>query len=164
MIRKCLKAVAVVMIFLPEPVTTAIGAALLTALLAIPAQKRLSCFKNLEELVKRSLKTENSPEYGLHVPLKNIEYRADKWFDNRRVPETILHHTLKTSLPQYEASPGASQISDFSWVTADRPLAQLHTLKVDWIPQNAVQYDADNEPSWLDSSNIVHHTLKEKLF
>jgi hypothetical protein len=161
MIRRCLKSIAVVMIFLPEPVTTAIGVALLTALLAIPSQKRLSRFKNLEELVKRSLKSENSPEYGHDVPLEKIDCRANNWFDNRRVPETILHHTLKTSLPQYEASPGASRISDFSWAMADRPLAQLHTLKVDWIPQNAIQCDADSEPGWLYSGNVVHHTLKE---
>lgn len=28
---------------------------------------------------------------------------AASWFDNRKVSETVLHHTLRTSLPQYEA-------------------------------------------------------------
>jgi hypothetical protein len=164
MFRRFLKAIAVIMIFLPEPVTTAVGLALLTVVMAIPSHKHLSSFKNLDELAKRSLKNSSSLEYSHNISANRANIQISDWFDNRRISETIFHHTLKTSLPQYEA-PVASQITDLRWTEEDRPCVQMHTLKLDLASATAIPVNmAESEPDWLDTSNVVHHILKQKLF
>ena len=67
MIRHGLKAIAVVLIIFPEPITTALGIALLSIMVAFSFQKRLSKFGDLEELVNRSLKSRklNEPSLAL---------------------------------------------------------------------------------------------------
>ena len=161
MIRHCIRAVAIGLIIFPEPVTTAVGIAILSATMAFPRYRRLESFENIEELICRSFKIPETRRFGGHLPedkppvfhklkrksnpqsaavhndpaipkhtlsrvskkipsgqvkaagkppQKNpglgvhllANYTANKWFDNRRVPEKVLHHTLKTSLPQYE--------------------------------------------------------------
>jgi hypothetical protein len=158
MVRRCLKGVAVALIVLPEPVTTALGVAMLAVLLIMSRPKKLSDLGDLEALVKKSLRNTalsesclyflkiqtpvfhalkvtvpqqpvivkyqaipnqswgnkwavggmESPELEtgrVHVLKKYVpSSEAASWFDNRKVSETVLHHTLRTSLPQYEAN------------------------------------------------------------
>ena len=213
MARHWLKIIALALIVFPEPVTTAIGIALLSLIAAFSARQRLSKFEDLEGLVKRSIKDARPSEIGLGLfkertsvfhalktnaepqcfsiscesteihkasfakliladpPIPNVDTRrfnkitfpvlhvkvasddaqttdvdarrfhkitcastrtkhrtgdqpipgvdtrrflkiggicpgspSLSWFDNRKIPETILHHTLRTSLPQYQAS------------------------------------------------------------
>jgi hypothetical protein len=169
MVRNCLKAVAIALIVFPEPLSTALGIALLSAALALPGRKRLDSFGDMDDLVKRSLKKGDPPEFGRgasgnrtivfhklksslvsqsviatnradksegsqkNIPAKtpksadlnpNIAllytvvpekggsaFQSVNWFDNRKVPEKVLHHTLRTSLPQYEALPDNVQTS-----------------------------------------------------
>ena len=67
MIRHCLKIFALALIVFPEPITTALGIALLSLIAAFSLQKRLSKFGDLEGLVKRSLKTPTSNESGTKI-------------------------------------------------------------------------------------------------
>jgi hypothetical protein len=158
MIRHCLRAVAIGLIIFPEPVTTAVGIAILSATMAFPRYRRLESFENIEELIYRSFKIPETRRFGRYLPedkpavfhelkrkstsqsvtvhddpaipkhtlsklskkLSSGQIKAgaklpqknpcleanllancasNKWFDNRRVPEKVLHHTLKTSLP-----------------------------------------------------------------
>ena len=130
-IRRCLKVIALVLIIFPEPVTTALGIIILSAIAALFVQKRLSKFGDLEELVRKSLKNEKLNEPQLRIfknqntvfhelkinmalqpaafPVEVNEpkgnqpaFQPNSWFDNRKVPEKVLHHTIKTSFPQYE--------------------------------------------------------------
>jgi hypothetical protein len=151
MIRHGLKAIAVVLIILPEPITTALGIALLSIMVAFSFQKRLSKFGDLEELVNRSLKSRklNEPSLALFKertsvfhelkmglsPLadgleKNLPvFQPGSWFDNRKVSEKVLHHTLRTSLPQYEASIVKVKNGDAKSNSAGKGLiTRLHTL------------------------------------
>jgi hypothetical protein len=151
MIRHGLKAIAVVLIIFPEPITTALGIALLSIMVAFSFQKRLSKFGDLEELVNRSLKSRklNEPSLALFKerrsvfhelkmglsPLaddieKNLPvFQPGSWFDNRKVSEKVLHHTLRTSLPQYEASIMTAKNGDAYPNSAEkRPIIRLHTL------------------------------------
>jgi hypothetical protein len=210
MVRNCLKPIAIVLILLPEPITTALGIALLSVAFALPGYKRLGSFGDLEELAKRSLKSAEPgelshcfpgekivifhelnislPSQGAMIPGEKVpghaiqnsdiavcrndaperahsDFQTHNWFDNRRVPERILHHTLKTSLPQYEASPGVLQTSGFrSTSTETEQTVELHTLKASWVAQKPDQENDLAGGSWLDrsimSDKVVHHTLK----
>ena len=132
-IKTVIKTVAVALIILPEPFTTALGVIVLCVTLALFRQKSLHKFGDLEVLIKRSVQktkpvgfraylgTEKEPvtqfyRLSLHSqplkasgklnrPLTVPQY--NRWFDNRKVTEKVLHHTLKTSFPQYEASQGS---------------------------------------------------------
>jgi hypothetical protein len=169
-IRRYIKAIAIVLIILPEPFTTPIGIALLTASIASSRPKRLARFGNLDELILRSYKIAERRQFGHYssedqntvfhalkrnpapsrvlksndstsvkrIQPKNLkklpadpvktcdihprgkiglkehtlsDYSANRWFDNRKIPEKVFHHTLKTSFPQYEPKQPARPFS-----------------------------------------------------
>jgi hypothetical protein len=63
--RHYLRLIALALIVFPEPITTAIGLCLLTGTLLLPGgRKRLSKFRNMEELLARSLKNEEKEKLG----------------------------------------------------------------------------------------------------
>jgi len=86
MIRSCLKTIAVVLIVIPEPVTTALGVALLSAAFASACYKQQDKFENMDELLKRSLRST-----GQHKP--------------GHYPGKIVHHTLRANPPLYRPLP-----------------------------------------------------------
>ena len=61
---------------------------------------------------------------------KNLPvFQPGSWFDNRKVSEKVLHHTLRTSLPQYEASIMKVKNGDAKSNSAEKgPIIRLHTL------------------------------------
>jgi hypothetical protein len=134
MVRKWLKTAALTLIVLPEPVTTVLGILLLAIVLVLPKQASLKKFGDLEALIQRSIQRQEKagPAYRHYLTEEpaapNLQHES--WFDNRSMSEKVLHHTLKTSFPQYEAESDEKQKS---------------ATKTDW---------RDFEPA------VVHHTLK----
>jgi hypothetical protein len=170
MIRRYLKYIALGLILLPEPVTTPVGILLLLIVLAIPGHKKLSKFKNLEELTRKSFKTpaaESSecwtlPEkHVVHHELKGqvepaqvlnqAEYSTSTWFDNRSVTGKVLYHTLKNSIPQYEASALTKTANPALNCLDTGGQVPAHTLK-----NSISQY----EVSASTKSDVPAHTLK----
>jgi hypothetical protein len=137
MLRNWMKTIAVTLIVLPEPFTTLIGILILAVLMAIPRHKSLKKFGDLEVLIKRSIQRQEKarPVFRHYLSQETAanSTQSESWFDNRRVSEQVLHHTLKTSFPQYEA-------------------------RTDLVKNGPVQTDwRDSEPG------VVHHTLKQGL-
>lgn len=150
--------VALAMIAIPEPVSTVLGLAILGTTLAVSRQKSLNKFGNAETLIKRSLQNSETAGFRRYFgaeksvvnhmmkaslpsqPLRNLgisiynpaipQYYS--WFDNRKVSEPVLHHTLKTSFLQYEAVPGGLQTGNFK--TGSEQHIQHHKLKMNLIP------------------------------
>jgi hypothetical protein len=186
MIRRYLKAIALILIFLPEPFTTPLGIALLAAVMATSGRKRLSKFKNMEELIKRSLNNTQKSLSGSGIvnekaavvhrlntdqprPNEDIEvtapvYQTTNWFDNRRIEAKIWHHTLQNSVAQYEVAPDSFKTSDTGCRTLEtvQPV-EVHTLKPG-LPQNSTINEGPGDIYWNNESHlpdkVVHHTLK----
>jgi hypothetical protein len=173
MTRKWLRMAAFILIALPEPITTPIGIILLLVTFALGGQKRLSKFGDLEELVKRSIKRAESRSLALSILTKkpilfhtlnqtannspdsntgieNSQPQYHNWFDNRAVSEKVLHHTLKTSLPQYEAS-YSNQIESPDFVPTENVVH--HTLKT-----SPLRNPKSEHP--IVQKTIIHHSLK----
>jgi hypothetical protein len=165
MIRNLIRALAIVLIFLPEPITTAIGIALLSATAAKPGQKRLSKFGDPENLINKSLVNVNQVGFSRNSHLEKTDYQTCNWFDNRRISEKVLHHTLRTSLPQYEASSGISQIGSSSLMLPETIKdIQTHVLKESQVPQKAAPVNSianESKIGWISSGKVVHHTLRD---
>src|ERR1039458_8255700 len=108
MVRNWLKTAALALIVLPEPVTTVFGVLLLAIVLLIPKHTSLKKFGDLEVLIKRSIQRQDKarPVFRHYLQEKpaTADLKHDSWFDNRSMSEKVLHHTLKTSFPQYEAA------------------------------------------------------------
>jgi|WetSurMetagenome_2_1015567.scaffolds.fasta_scaffold991612_1 hypothetical protein len=104
---RVLRTIAIVMITLPEPVTTIPGILILCLTFAVNRQRSLKNFGNLEDLIKMSMQNEELSGFRRYIiaekPVVHHEIKSD-WFDNRKIPENIFHHTLRTSFPQYEAN------------------------------------------------------------
>jgi hypothetical protein len=186
MIRRYLKAIALILIFLPEPFTTPLGIALLAAVLATSGRKRLSKFKNMEELIKRSFNiTEKSqsrpgimnektamvhrlnndqPRPKVDLEVTAPVYQSTNWFDNRRIEAKIWHHTLKNSVAQYAAAPDSPEMSNAGFHSPEtaQPV-EVHTLKPG-LPPNITLDEGPGELYWNNESHlpdkVVHHTLK----
>jgi|WetSurMetagenome_2_1015567.scaffolds.fasta_scaffold339599_1 hypothetical protein len=152
-IKNRIRVLALAMIAFPEPVSTVLGIMILGATIAVYRQKSLDKFGNAEILIKRSLNdlknvgfrhysgTEQSVVNHMmkaslpSQPLKDPGISAFNqaipqyysWFDNRKVSEPVLHHTLKTSFLQYEAVSGSLQ-------TGSEQHIQHHKLKMNLIP------------------------------
>jgi hypothetical protein len=112
MFRKWMRTVAIALIVLPEPFTTVIGILLLSFSLAITRQKNLKKFGDLEELIRISMR------------------------NGEPVFETVLHHTLKTGIPQYDKAPEAiskSNLRSRGWKKAE-PDIQHHKTKLSLVP------------------------------
>jgi hypothetical protein len=182
MIRRYLKYIALGLILLPEPVTTPVGILLLLIVLAIPGHKKLSKFKNLEELTRKSFKTpaaDNSecwtlPEkHVVHHELKGqvepthvlnqAEYSTSTWFDNRSVTGKVLYHTLKNSIPQYEASALTKTANPAINCLDTGGQVPAHTLKNSISQYEASASTKTTNPAVksLDTkSDVPAHTLK----
>jgi hypothetical protein len=139
MVRKWLKRAALTLIVMPEPVTTVLGILLLAIVLVLPKQPSLKKFGDLEALIKRSIQRQDKARpvfrhYLQEEPsIPNLQHES--WFDNRRMSEKVLHHTLKTSFPQYEAETAKEQNSAVKTDWRDlEPSVVHHTLKLDLIP------------------------------
>lgn len=152
-LKKGLRAVAIALICLPEPFTTILGLLLLAATFALFRQKSLSKFGDLEALVKKSLRNPEPAGLRRYFAAKKIVmnhliqqgwpsqsagqtekpaanpapagYQA--WFDNRMVSGAVLHHTLKTSFPQYEAEASPDSYG---------PEVKYHQLKLSLFPES----------------------------
>jgi hypothetical protein len=186
-IRRFLKTVAIVLIFLPEPFTTPFGIALLAAVMATGRQKSLLKFKNKEELIKRSLnKTDNSKSEWLAPPERSVVFHCLKteqslppdgaaessrqvfqgnaWFDNRRVSEKIWHHTLNNSVSQYEARPAVMNSSAAVPISLEAARKiEPPPVKTDWTPGTVTLEEALAGRGWSESyppDKVVHHTLQ----
>jgi hypothetical protein len=143
MIRNVIRVVAIILIVLPEPFTTPLGIALLSASLRFKDTKRENGFGDPDVLLKRSLKTADFSQTG-------------NWFDNRRISAGVLHHTLKTSMPQYEATPIVAAMPSTRAV-------ERHTLNTNWLPQYT-KADLNTPDPPAMSGPVVHHQLKKNLF
>jgi hypothetical protein len=147
MVRNFIRVIAIILIVLPEPFTTPFGIALLSASLRFNGNKQGNGFVDPNELLKRSLKTEDL----------ELTYN---WFDNRRISKHVLHHTLKTSFPQYEApAEGGLTISSSK---PSQPV-ELHTLNTNWIAPISRFEDSANNSS-VTPQHVVHHSLKKSLY
>jgi hypothetical protein len=181
--RRYLKLIALTLIFFPEPFTTPLGILLLLIVLALPGHARLSKFKNLEELVRKSLASPQSRKEEPWQPAQkemlfhelkgqaeaaqvyeHPQYSNSAWFDNRRLSENVLHHTLNNSIPQYEAATGASRtVSPAAAGTAASELP-AHRLRIENLPSSF----AGKKPAAVDGwkrhyytpDEVVFHTLK----
>jgi hypothetical protein len=162
-IKNSIKIVALAMIAFPEPVSTVLGIMILGATFAVYRQKSLNTFGNAEDLIQRSL--QNPKKIGfrdcfsteqpvvnhmlkasiLSQPMRNpkisifnpVIHQYYSWFDNRKVSETVLHHTLKTSFPQYEEIPESLQPRNLRKVELKlvEQGIQHHKLKMSLIPE-----------------------------
>ena len=161
MFRSGIRTIAIALIAFPEPLTTGVGIAMLFASFAIPRQDNLSAFGEPEELIRRSIQRDTKPadfrrlftadkapvfhprrtlppeqpEAIAEKPTITLLQQNSSWFDNRRVSANVLHHTLKTSFSQYEAT----QVQeDKSCVNPDnqniKPGIIHHKLKSSLIP------------------------------
>ena len=78
------------------------------------------------------VRTSSIEDSRFHKMEKNsTALQANNWFDNRKVSEKVLHHTLKTSLPQYQADADAADMRsrDYKEISADELQGyKLHTL------------------------------------
>jgi hypothetical protein len=184
MVRRYLKFIALTLILLPEPLTTPVGILLLLVVLAIPGRKRLSKFKNLEELVKKSLVNSKGGKVATWTPLqKSMVYHELKgqseetqaadhpqfsnstWFDNRRLSERVLHHTLNNSVPQYEAPP--VRLTTPGPGAVDRDMSRVlpaHRLKIENPPPSSSEKKPVAADGWVrhfyTPDEVVLHTLK----
>src|ERR1035437_8678786 len=138
-VRKWLKRAALTLIVMPEPVTTVLGILLLAIVLLLPKQASLKKFGDLEALIKKSIQQQDkaSPVFRHYLKeepsVPNLQHES--WFDNRSMSEKVLHHTLKTSYPQYEAETSNAQKGAIKTDWRDsEPLVVHHTLKLDLIP------------------------------
>jgi hypothetical protein len=127
MLRAGIRMAAIALIVFPEPVTTALGILILCAVAAAPKQDDSHRFGDMESLVRKSIKVHEEPvgfrryfgaEKEVVYHTRKIEQpsnhlnaadksepatlQTDSSFNNRKVSKTVLHHTLKTSFPQYE--------------------------------------------------------------
>lgn len=198
MFRKYLRTIAIALIIFPEPVTTALGLALLSATFAVTDNKRSAKFGNMEELAKKSLKIQDPREFGryrpreestvvhglnIYLPAKQIivqngldnslertrsDIQMHNWFDNHKVSEKVLHHTLKTSFPQYEAMSDVLHQTSGLRLTGKESAqtAVRHTLNTNWAPQisgqeNGIGYKQVKKT--VISEKVVHHVLKASL-
>ncbi len=184
MIRHCLKLIALGLILFPEPVSTAVGIIMLTIILALPGYKKLSKFKNLEELARRSLRTPqctNSEHWTspkkqvVHHELKGqVEptlllnqavCSTSSWFDNRSVNGNVLYHTLKNSIPQYEAGSTMFKTAGHGVISPDiNRVVPAHTLKIDNLRLPEARIKSTASDRWIrhfyTPDEIVLHTLK----
>jgi hypothetical protein len=144
-----IRTVAIALIIFPEPVTTAIGIAVLGASFAFTRPKSLKRFRDLDGLTKRSI--QNSQPQGFRrcfteeqthrIKLDMVEQlpvtqenpgalsarlTGNWWFDNRKVSNDVIYHALKTSLPQYEANP----LFRAAGLTKTEPGIEYHKLKL----------------------------------
>ncbi len=185
LIRRILKFIALALIFLPEPVTTAFGVAILAGLMATSGKKRLSKFKNMDDLVKRSFNTDSDiPDrfaarraaifHRLKInetdlaaePAPSSQPRSLSVtpFDNRRLNKNILHHTLNNSIIQFEAGPSVDS-TGFPGESAPNRVSEplLHTMKTDDFPEPAESRKVPAPDAWKKKfytpDEIVLHTL-----
>jgi hypothetical protein len=138
MVRKWLKGAGLALILMPEPVTTVFGVLLLAIVLLIPKQSSLKKFGDLEVLIKRSIQRQEKARpnfrHYLQEETATAELKHDSWFDNRTMSEKVLHHTLKTSFPQYEAETDkVNNAVKPDWRDLE-PSVVHHTLKLDLVP------------------------------
>ena len=130
----------------------------------MPGPKRLGCFGDGDELVKRSLKFPEPGENGPDFQIKKLNVQSQNWFDNRRVSETVLHHTLKTSFPQYEALPGAQQTSHVGFTSEEAPQDNKahfqNNTQIQTDTQTEVAPAEVSDPEELISRKMVYHPLK----
>jgi hypothetical protein len=139
-IKRYIRGIAIAMIAIPEPVSTFLGIAILSASFVIWTENSLKKFGNLEGLVKKSFKYEELPMgfrrhlvenqktvmHTLKSDFLQSEHFSEKpnalpftsqyhsWFDNHRVSDKTIYHTLKTSFPQYEANLDCKQNGKYS--------------------------------------------------
>jgi hypothetical protein len=125
--KRYLRAVAVALILLPEPFTTPFGIFILLLSFMLPKRHKDS-IKNLETLMRKylcythSLNSNQNMKYqnynnnrvNYHVtPLHSYidkknraQFQHQYLFDSHKVNDRVIHHVLKTSISQYEMSPG----------------------------------------------------------
>jgi hypothetical protein len=113
-VKKILKTTAIGLIALPEPFTTPLGIIMLCLVLIVYRKRSFEKFGDLEVLIRRSVP--NTEKFGFrrylgteprvqhHTKIDAVLPQHNSWFDNRKISASTLHHTLKTSFPQYEAA------------------------------------------------------------
>jgi hypothetical protein len=183
-IRTIIRTTAIALIIFPEPVTTAIGVIMLSATFAIPGQKSLKKFGDLESLVKISF--QNSEPLGFrrfiateqavvkHVmktlPSQISEPKGESEtmvtsqrgsrFDHRPARETVLLDTLKTSIPQYQAVSKVVQKSGLKsgQTRHSEPSFEHHKLKLVLPAEPHQCLSKTRVPT--DNQSVLHHKLK----
>jgi hypothetical protein len=184
MLRHCLRVFALILIVLPEPITTALGIAMLAVLLKIGRGTHLNQFANMEELVKRSLKRIESDSSSPWTSLKKTavfhelnrpgndtgaitqaNYPTGTWFDNRRISGKILHHTLQNSIVQYQVKPAVLKTSGPGAKNLDPEQSiALHTLKANDLSRPAGNSRTPAADGWkkqfFTPDEVVFHALK----
>jgi hypothetical protein len=182
MLRRCLRIVALILIVLPEPFTTALGIALLTVTLKMKGGNHSDRYADMEALIGMSLKRrERGGSSPWTAPDRTAVYHelnrqvndfsaagpaaagAANWFDNRRISGCILHHTLQNSLVQYAASPAQPPTSG-DLLPAASPAMELHTLKTGAPPLPEATHKTPAADGWkkrfFTPEEVVFHTLK----
>ncbi len=141
-IKKVLKTLGITLIALPEPFTTPVGIVILFLVFAVYHKRSLAKFGDLELLIKRSIQNTEPVGFRRHLSTEHIAIQHhikrpavmpqnNSWFDNRRISARTLHHTLKTSFPQYEAEQGLyyKNSSNASALLKVKPSIEFHKLK-----------------------------------
>lgn len=182
-IKTGIRTVALALIALPEPATTALGILILLASLALFRRKSLSKFGNLELLAQRSLyegkPVDSRRDLGTEPTLvnhfiklsltsqpKKIKGQSkqssaqplnNSWFDNRQVSRIVLYHTLKTSFPQYQAAPEPVQKRNLE----EARVIEHHKLKLSLVPEMIVGLPdpPPNKSVAARHTSVLHHKL-----
>jgi hypothetical protein len=89
-------------------------------------------------------------------------YHKNPWFDNRQISETVFHHTLRTSFPEYEASQesGAKNNPKEGGLKKAETDVEHHTLKLSPVPDThavAPVNPGSTPAGWRHQ--VLHHKL-----
>jgi hypothetical protein len=153
MIRHYIRIVALALIIFPEPVTTALGIAILTATLAMPGgRKALSKFKNMEDLLNRSFKDEEKDKLVCFAKKK-----------------TAVLHRLEASRLSLQNQSRHKLEKPLNIQTAVTAGTQQHALAAPAVASQYKDVCEINSPvclagGWFDnrrvSARVWHHTLQ----
>lgn len=138
-VKKILKTTAIGLITLPEPFTTPLGIAMLCLVLFVYRKRSFEKFGDLEVLIRRSTPSTEKSGFRSYLGTEPIVQHHTKkdaaltlhntWFDNRKISASILHHTLKTSFPQYEAAQEDKINLPAASYKNNKPDIEYHKLK-----------------------------------
>jgi hypothetical protein len=90
-------------------------------------------------------------------------YHKNPWFDNRQISETVFHHTLRTSFPEYEAGQesGTNKNLNASGLKKGEPAVEHHTLKLSPVPETHTVSSETPESTFAGWRHqvVLHHKL-----
>jgi hypothetical protein len=125
MARRLLRTFGLVLIALPEPFTTPLGASLLAASYLLFRKPKADSCHRLQKLIKEYLYSFQPPGYISSVPMRRqpktllgqrrdgsthrVGLRGYAWPGQPRIPVKVVHHTLNTDLWRQYRNTGGSR-------------------------------------------------------